>query len=42
MKNLVRMVLGLAAAAALAFAGSAVASASEVVAQPAGNCATCV
>ncbi|HEX6357688.1 hypothetical protein [Actinophytocola sp.] len=42
MKNLARAVLGLIAAAALTFAGSAVAAADDVVVQPAGNCATCV
>jgi hypothetical protein len=42
MKNLARTVLGLIAAAALAFAGSAVAGDDEVVARPAPACTGCV
>jgi hypothetical protein len=42
MKHLVRTVLGLVAAATLVLTGSAVATADEAAAQPAGNCASCV
>jgi hypothetical protein len=37
-----RTVLGMIAAIAFLVAGSAAATADEVVARPAGNCATCV
>lgn len=42
MKHLTRAVLGLIAAAALVVTGSAVATADEAAAQPAGACGTCV